>query len=431
MSAQCNACTTGVFACSECNTRYCGVACWERSQCIGTQVELMEEFEHRTRLSGGRPFHRIIGPKQFATFHYKNRDILLFGEIHLPLLQLGQMDIVFDAEQLTFTGTNGDMISITRLLYAIAAASKRQGRQTDIFYEQAYFDVSRAIPDLQSGLSHVHEVARHMKCVTKSRERQSSCDVHPLCRFHLADYREDTNNDFMDLFAWFLENAWSLDVVPEFVASVRDFISHIGLDWEWHLFTLSLESDNFAHDMASWISPHVLRLKVKSLPDDNRTNRLVTNLQRRIAGWATEKNITLKIRKQWLRLKDVDAAAADMIMQYYKAHQYELFHTCDWLVTNEDLDEMELSHVDFVEAQQVYMDFPVLCRMFRFDAKLSIVYAGDAHIHQYIDVFVWWCQKTRGGGPQIRLRDGGEKKNKAQDILLGPKSAAYLNSLVQ
>ncbi len=437
----CRRCHQGAFACNLCNTRFCDAACWDVSQhvCpIGTKAELDEEVVHRMQVMGGRPFRRIFGPMRVLRYTYNGQDIVLFGEVHEPLLRRNQLDVEIEEDRLQFTGSGvGGGISVTRMLYAIAASSQRQKRQTDIFYEHPYDAVKKKVDyvvDDDLALNKIHELATHMKCTTLVRDRQPECDVYPTCRFHVADYRDmSLTRTFTAIFfrlIVYVMKRESPATKLRFATAVRTFIDAIGLDWERHYFTIATDSDDFVHDLAEWVGPHVELLRIEQDDDDAMIDRYVNNLVYLTTATAENANVTLKIRKQ---LEQVNPHVARMIRWYYASHTKYVFTSLDWL---SDANQIMLAtDEDFIHSQMPYMDVPLLCRLFRFESKLSVVYAGDLHIEVYEQFFRWWRESKPGAVAPVLTMYNGRNYNPslpiAQFIELDSDGVDYLNNLVQ
>ncbi len=420
MSA-CSTCRNGAFACHLCNLRFCGAQCWDASghetRCafIGTQAELVRELNHRLSITQGKPITQIVGPYVYGRYTYGERTFLLFGEQHLrdvSRVVVDKLDMILSSG-LSFFGTNPSVISVARLFYAIASASNRRERKTDFFFENRYFSwktQQRRSSVFEGGetLRTLENLAHHMKCIELDTSRESLCDVYPWCKFHLGDFRMSGEvGTYMDLHTVFfrilleghlyhgyrrISNDTYRTLIQRVCQSIETFISDIGKDWEKKWFTLAVESDDFSQDVSDWIGSPATRLisAIEELDSHGVLAGLVKGFKTAAFGHIGQRVHPLRSEYKKLALVDPQMAALVLIFGQMEFEAYLARGAMSWVgrVTT-IVDNSALTMATRQHPTTIYMDIPLLCRLFRYKGTFSIVYTGSAHTRTYKAFFDW------------------------------------------
>lgn len=419
----CLKCSTGSQECSLCGVRFCNTQCWERSThgvvCesmpIGTPEELKEEHIQRGFITKENFLQAVTGIDSSVCFVADNVQYWLLGERHTPKKQIipNKLDLELVDDKLIFTGNDERVMSAPRFLYALAAASKQQNTNIDMFLELDYIPQSLLHPktpwkggDSTLDMNIIARLFEHMKCTSLVREEKKQCDVYPNCRFHIADYRtkhwinqidDTTLLDVVDAAYYVIRSSImnaTVDVEIEMwldgAEALSTFTSELGDDWIKREFYIALNSDNFLNDRVAFYSDAFTNFKkrIGRLPKMKPVLNLFALLENRAVSTGKHtyhRAYVHEVRKQFLKLQIEDPTMAGKVRAYVDTY-YE-FTKIPLTNFANDL------HHAFISAGAVYMDIPLICRMMRnfghAPSSIKIAYTGAAHARNIYKFFVF------------------------------------------
>jgi hypothetical protein len=348
----------------------------------------------------------------------------LLGEEHTPKDRVfpNKLDLHLSNGELTFMGSNRHVMSAPRFLYAMAAASKRKQVQIDIFAELPYIEQSLIHPDTITyydeyanlDLNIIGAVFQHMGCGSLIPEQKSKCDVHPYCRFHIADYRimhatKAVLNDITlamvlhqacgTVRTRIIENPTNKEPFIKYAEAIQQFARDLGPDWNKREFLISFTSDYFIRDRWEMISEAVQSFQARVAPISEMED--ITPLFQRLAQRVTstrvhgahnhkyDRYLVHESRKQFLKLQQESPDLAAKVMEFIQTKQQwpDLSFLEEFgAIAVKDLESEAFNEnlrYEFILTDSIYMDAPLICRMLRSfgngSSAIKIAYTGAAH----------------------------------------------------
>lgn len=422
----CVKCAHGSHECSLCGERFCDAQCWERSKhgpiCASMPIGMAEELkeERLQRGQGDDDFLlAVTGIKSSACFVGDNVQYWLLGEEHTIKKHIipNKLDLELLDGKLLFKGNDTRVMSAPRFLYALAAASKRNKQHMDLFLELDYIPQSLMHPERIWRLPRlsaydmdiIAAVFSHMGCGSLVREEKDRCDVHPYCRFHVADYRTKPWNDELlpelpltmvleityNTLSDAILNATSekkLKQYLEYAEAISQFVRELGEDWLQRDFYIALDSDHYLQDRWAFMEDayNQLMKNTTHLAAISGLVNLFKRVQYRSAHGEKrtyDRTRVHEVRKQFLKLQKEDPNMAENVRLFLK-NRYP-WGNLSWLsefgkqARDEDFPEDHV--ISFPNAGAVFMDIPLLCRMMRnfgtTPSFIKISYTGAGHAH--------------------------------------------------
>lgn len=394
------------FKCSTCDFTFCAKSCWDISnhvdKCpepIGTQQELIDEYEQRMKVTQGKSIEWIPGLVHTGVITRKDQpQIWILGEkhIHTYSKHRHKLDVNLNENVLSFVGTDGTAISLPRLIYAFAESAKRKQKFVDLHIETSYFnekyavDVKYAKPDLS--IPRTKLILDHMKCHTLLRDKKSHCDVFPFFRVHISDYRNDENSiiEFLVFLSDVLLNLADQPGLELYLKCIERFALSLESGWLLKYFDMAMTSDDFGTDFLAWIEPFYHKFYYDLLKEEHDTIR--DNIIQIGSYLLSERMIGEKhqLRKQFDGLKKESKKDAENVMNFIKSQYISgMIEVEKYLGKSETWDFTNLGSLyerlrqNTLPGIRVFMDAPLICRLLRTfnntPSNIKMVYAGAAH----------------------------------------------------